>query len=76
MVCFLCLTQMAPLRQISAFSCFRKMAHTGGNAKKEVSVSILLEFYFHRAFKAPLVECSKENAKVMNSTLVKIFVLS
>ena len=49
------------------------MAHTSGNAKKEVSVSILLEFYIHQALLAPVVVCSKENAKVVSATTVKSF---
>jgi len=49
-----------PLRQISASLCFRKMAHMSGNAKKEVSFSILSEFYIHQGLVAPLLVCSEE----------------
>jgi len=37
-----------PLRQSFASSCFKKITHTNGNAKKEVSVFMLLEFIFSK----------------------------
>lgn len=52
------------------------MAHMSGNAKKEVSFSILSEFYIHQGLVAPLLVCSEEITWEANSSPVKIFVLS